>query len=103
MGLRRIRPGGRVRWLGRWFALESGSVPVAQYAALPLEEKAKHENSPAYDGRMDGRVGLFYTYGNHHEGSKTHIYLHNVENEWPGPSCVGGVFHWETFRLVNVA
>ena len=94
-----IRPGGRVLFRRRWFRLEDGPLSVAEYAALPHEKKQRG-NRPMYDGRMDGLRGLFYTYGNHHEGSRDHVYLHSIVGaEWPGPACVEGYFVWETFGL----
>ena len=84
-GMRKIRPGGRVRWCGRWYALDTS-----------------REGTPKYDGRMDGMRGLFYTYGDLHEASKDHVYLHSVPSEpWPGPACVDGFFVWETFALAD--
>lgn len=98
-GERLIRPGGRVLWLGRYFVPEDGELPVSDFEALPAEDRVKWENQAKYDGRLDGLKALFYTYGDHHEASKNHIYLYSVGDEWPGPSCIRGVFCWETWRL----
>lgn len=84
--------------MGRWYRLVDGPVPRAGYEALGLAI-ASRGPLPKYDGSMDGRVGLFYTYGDHHERSRNHVWLHSVDDEYPGPACVGGVFVWETFAL----
>jgi hypothetical protein len=98
-GVRTIRPDGRVRWLGRWFKVEDGTLSVEEYSTLPRQGRT-YANRPRYDGRMDGARGLFYTYGDHHAGSRDHVYLHSIVGaEWPGPSCVDGFFVWETFAL----
>lgn len=97
-GERLVRPGGRVRWLGRWFVPEDGALSEAEFLRLPMDQRVR-AGGLKYDGRIDGKRALFYTYGNLHEASKTHIYLHSVGDEWPGLSCIGGVFCWETFCL----
>lgn len=58
------------------------------------------KDDPKYDGRMDGMKACFHTYGDHHERSKTHIYLHSVEGaEWPGPNCIASYFVWESYAV----
>lgn len=102
-GVRTIRPGGRVKWMGRQYVLEDGQMPVEEYIRRfghrsIRERQPMHDDRPKYDGRMDGMKALLYTYGNHHEGSKTHVYLHSIEGaEWPGPNCVAGYFVWDSF------
>lgn len=109
MGIRTIRPGGEVVWMGRRYRLDDSpaDVSVAEYSAIPFERRGRLEEDgtkhcPRYDGSMDGALGLFYTYGDHHEGSKTHIYLHSIPSDpWPGRQCVAGVFVWDTFAMVE--
>lgn len=100
-GARTIREGGRVFWEGRWFRLVDGDLSLDAYRQLSLTDRAQNANKPKYDGRMDGVRGLFYNYGRHHELSRNHVWLHSIvpDQPWPGPSCVDGVFHWETFAL----
>lgn len=106
-GVRTIRPGARVRWCGRWFRLDDrpANVSVSEYEKLSPKERGRPEadpdcKRPAYDGRLDGLKGLFFTYGQHHERSKNHVWLHSIVGvEWPGPACVGGYFVWDTFKL----
>lgn len=95
-----MRPGGRVRWRGRWYRLVDGPMPARDYEQYgSVSDRAMLRVKPAYDGRMDGMRGMFYTYGTHHEASKNHVYLHSIPSEpWPGTTCVGGVFVWNTFR-----
>lgn len=98
-GERRIRPGGRVRWLGRDFVLEDGPIPRDEYERADRDAQRQGPR-PRYDGTMDGMLGLFYTYGSHHEASKDHVYLHSIVGApWPGPECVAGYFVWDTFAL----
>jgi hypothetical protein len=94
-GLRVIRKGGRVRWCGRWYRLEDGPLTIAEYAALPSQERTG-DKRPRYDGRMDGKIGHFYTYGRHFAEDK--VFLHSIGGEpWPGSTCVEGSFCWDTF------
>lgn len=100
-GWRRIRFGGRVRWLGRWYVVASGLLNIDEYKALALSERAHHENCPKYDGRMDEHRALFYAYGRQWPELANNIYLHSFEGHpWPGLDCVEGVFHWSTFARV---
>lgn len=109
-GERLIRPGGRVKWHGRWYVLDDSPANVSpeEYEAMPQRHSARSMDlCPRYDGRMDGRRGLFYDYGpdpygNGSEGPLTQaVWLHNVDDEWPGPACVGGMFVWERFSLAE--
>lgn len=102
--MRVIHAGGRVKWLGRWYQVEDGTLSVSEYEARfglrAGNRQPMHSDCPRYDGRMDGKLGLFYTYGRHHAASLDHVYFHSMaDREWPGPNCIGGYFVWESFRL----
>lgn len=99
MGKRKIRPGCRVRWCGAWYRLVDGEMTLSEHERMSHDERAHCGRKPRYDGRMDGMVGLFYDYGPGHDPEKRHVWLHSIIGEpWPGPSCINGVFAWETFE-----
>jgi len=50
-----------------------------------------------YDGRLDGKRALFYTYGNYASLTDS-IFLHSFGDEWPGPNCINGYFVWHRWR-----
>lgn len=108
-GIRVIRPGGVVVWLGRKYKLDDSpaDLSVEEFSRLPMDERCSNfrpeeKHCPRYDGSMDGSKGLFYTYGDHHEASKTHVYLHSIPvDPWPGRQCVAGVFVWTDFEVVS--
>ena len=95
-GERRIRPGGRIKWCGEWWRLEPNHqrrprvVTVAEYAELT--SSVRPWTSVEYDGRLDGRVGLFYRYPD--SAGLPGVYLHSMVGEPFGAECVEGVFCW---------
>ena len=80
-------------------------MPIEEYQRIfdrtERTRQPMHADAPKYDGRMDGMKAHFYTYGDHHEGSKTHIYFHSVDGVdwWPGPNCIAGYFVWDSYVL----
>lgn len=58
---------------------------------------------PAYDGRLDGRRALFYSYGPTFPSLADRVFLHSFGDEWPGPNCVDGYFVWTDWREVHGA
>lgn len=64
-----------------------------------------------YDGRLDGRRALFYEYSNseHWPNLRDRVFLHSFPDpsneehgmDWPGPNCIDGYFHWETWERAS--
>lgn len=101
---RRIRPAGYVKAWGHWYKLtdirNAAVIPVSEYEALELKDRSGGRFFPEYDGRLDGRIGLFYRYENPSEGQMAHtVYLHSMVSELgekgdSGPA-VGGCIVWD--------
>lgn len=92
---RLIRKGGRVKFAGHWYRV----APTQRHAL------ASYASDPPYDGRLDGKRAVFYSYGPSAPALLDSIFLHSFPNpeaedgiEWPGPNCVDGVFRWEHWR-----
>lgn len=66
------------------------------------------QSDPPYDGRLDGKRALFYSYHPEHASLADSIFLHSFPNpdaedgmDWPGPNCIDGYFIWERWREVK--
>jgi hypothetical protein len=101
---RRIRPNGFVKAWGHWHKLtdfrNGTAIPVAEYEALASKDRCSGQFFPAYDGRLDGRTGIFYRYENPSDSQMAHtVYLHSMVSELgevgdSGPA-VAGVIIWD--------
>ena len=95
-GERTIR-NGQTRFFGKRYRVD----PIKRDPKL-LELGDQWRSEPDYDGRLDGKRGLFYNYGNYPSLADS-IFLHSCPPDpevWPGLNCIDGYFVRQRWREI---